>query len=460
MDAFETELMRRSPLAACVLGMFDHALDDQLLASIWDTHRGRCYQDVLRFEDFLRLMRDALIHHNGSAHKLFVQLESRQAHPVDESNFYRKLSHMPVELSRALLSQCTQRLSELLPGVVVKLPACLDAFEVIAGDGKAIKKAAKRLAPTRGFVGKLLGAKALVAINLRSGLAIAMSDSLDGLSNDVPLVPLLMPQLYDLVGERPILSVWDRQFDHLTTLALLAARPQDAFVVRMSRSQTPFVVESSVETRDAQGRQVVDEIGTFGSGKKAIRVRRIRLVREENQGEEDVMLLTNLLDREQYAASDLLELYRHRWDIEQVFQQVTETFGLSRLIGSGPQAVLLQFGFCLLLYNLMQIVKAYVAEDGKVLASMVSMYYLFDDVRTELTSWAYHGNGQWPRMQRGATELIQHLRLLLKGSWDPIRYRKQPDKKPRPRAGPKQWLEGGHSSVQRVLEGRAKAVLR
>ena len=155
MDAFETELMRRSPLAACVLGMFDHALDDQLLASIWDTHRGRCYQDVLRFEDFLRLMRDALIHHNGSAHKLFVQLESRQAHPVDESNFYRKLSHMPVELSRALLSQCTQRLSELLPGVVVKLPACLDAFEVIAGDGKAIKKAAKRLAPTRGFVGKL-----------------------------------------------------------------------------------------------------------------------------------------------------------------------------------------------------------------------------------------------------------------------------------------------------------------
>jgi Transposase DDE domain len=460
MDAFEQELIRRSPLAACVLGIFDFVFGDQLLASIWDAQRGRCYEDVLKFEDFLRLMRDALIHHEGSAHKLFLQLESRDAHPVDESNFYRKLANTPVELSRALLSQCTQRLGELLPQALVKLPRCFDGFEVIAGDGKAIKKAAKRLAPTRGFVGRLLGAKALVGINLRNGMAIAMSDSLDGMSNDVPLVPLLMPQLYEVVGQRPILSVWDRQFDHLSTLAHLSQRQQDRFVVRLSRCQTPFVVESSVKTRDAQGRGVLDEVGVFGRDKKAIRVRRITLFRQESEGEEDVTLLSNLLDRRQYAASDLLELYRHRWDIEQVFQQVTETFGLSRLIGSAPQAVLLQFAFCLLLYNLMQVIKAYVAEDGQVLASMVSMYYLFDDVRTELTAWAYHTDGQWPRTRRTAGQLIRHVRSLLKGSWDPIRYRKQPDKKPRPKPGPKRWLRGGHSSVQRVLEGRAKAVLR
>jgi hypothetical protein len=460
MNGFEKELLRRSPLAECVLGIFDFVFDDQLLDSIWNTHRGRCYEDVLRFNDFLRLMRDALVHHKGSAHKLFLQLESRDSHPVDESNFYRKLSNMPVELSRALLSQCTGRLGHLLPGAVVNLPGCFDGFEVIAGDGKAIKKAAKRLAPTRGFVGKLLGAKALVGLNLRNGMAIAMSDSLDGLSNDVPLVSKLMPQLHEVVKERPILSVWDRQFDHLSTLACLSQRPQDAFLVRMSRSQTPFVVESSVETRDTQGRRVLDEIGVFGSGKKGIRVRRITLFRRESEGEDDVMLLSNLLDRQRYTASDLLELYRHRWDIEQVFQQVTETFGLSRLIGCSPKAVLLQFSFCLLLYNMMQVVKAYVAEDGQVLASVVSMYYLFDDVRTELTAWAYHTNGQWPRTRRTARQLIGHLRSLLKGSWDPIRHRKQPDKQPRPKPGPKRWLRGGHSSVQRVLEGRAKAVLR
>jgi hypothetical protein len=460
MDAFERELMRRSPLAACVLDICDFVFDDQMLNSIWEAHRGRCYEDILKFDGFLRLMRDALLRHGGSAHKMFVELESRKAHPVDESNFYRKLAHMPVELSRALLCQGTQRISQLLPEALVKLPGCFDGFEVIAGDGKAIKKAAKRLAPTRGFVGSLLGAKALVAVNLRNGLAIAMSDSLDGLSNDVPLVSLLMPQLYGVVDQRAILSVWDRQFDHLSTLVTLSKRPQDAFVVRLSRCQTPFEVESSVETRDAQGRRVVDEVGMLGSGKRAIRVRRIRLLRQKSEGEEDVMLLTNLLDRSVYAASDLLELYRHRWNIEQVFQQVTETFGLSHLIGCQPQAVLLQFSYCLLLYNMMQVVKAYVAEDGQVLASMVSMYYLFDATHTELTAWAHHTDGQWPRKQLDAGQLQARLRSLLNGSWHPIKYGKKPDKKPRPKPKPGRWLKGGHSSVQRALEGRAKVVAR
>jgi hypothetical protein len=65
MDAFKAELMRRSPLAACVLEACDFIFDDQLLDSIWEKHRGRCYQDVLRFDQSLRMMRDALIRHNS-----------------------------------------------------------------------------------------------------------------------------------------------------------------------------------------------------------------------------------------------------------------------------------------------------------------------------------------------------------------------------------------------------------
>ena len=95
--------MRRSPSAASVLEISDFIFDDRLLESIWNQHNGRCYEDVLSFTSFLRLMRDALIRHGGSAHKLFVDLESRKAQPVDESNFYRKLARTPVDLSRALL---------------------------------------------------------------------------------------------------------------------------------------------------------------------------------------------------------------------------------------------------------------------------------------------------------------------------------------------------------------------
>jgi hypothetical protein len=363
-----------------------------------------------------------------------------------------------------LLRQCTARLAELMPANPVTLAGCFDGFEVIVGDGKQIRNAAKRLAPTRGYIGGLMGAKALVAMNVRSGLAIAMSDSLDGLSNDVPLVPALMQQLRELI-QRPILSIWDRQFDDVGTLRHLSAREGqgqgrgDAFIVRLKQKNHTFCTESLIESTDAQGRTVRDEIGLLGKGKRRLRVRRITLFRARADGEQDVVLLSNLLDRAAFAAGEVLEVYRRRWGIEQIFQQVTQTFALEHLIGCTPRAVLLQFAYCLLLYNLVQLIKTYVAEDGKVLASVVSTFYLFNDIRRELTAWAYHGPGTWPRPrgrgQRDAAQMRQRLRELLAGSWNEITYTKAADKKPRKKRPPRLRLQGGFSSVQRMLEGKA-----
>src|SRR5207237_948080 len=196
------------------------------------------------------------------------------------------------------------------------------------------------------------------------------------------------------------------------------------------------------------GRRVLDEIGTLGQGKQQMRVRRITLFRDHDEDEEDVVLLSNLLDRDLYKVQEVLDLYRRRWGIEQVFQQVTETFSLQHLIGSSPQATLLQFSFCLLLYNVMQVVKAYVAEGGGVPASACSIFHLLDDVRKQMQAWASLTDGSWPAHQRDAATMRDRLRTLLRGSWNPIRYRKASDKKPRGKPKPKQRLHGGYSSVQ------------
>ena len=57
MAEFEKELLRRSPLASCVLEVYDYLFDQQMLNAIWEGHRGRCYEDVLTFEDLLKLTR-------------------------------------------------------------------------------------------------------------------------------------------------------------------------------------------------------------------------------------------------------------------------------------------------------------------------------------------------------------------------------------------------------------------
>jgi hypothetical protein len=495
MTAFTSELMRRSPLAGCVLELSDYLFDESFLRDVYDPNRGRCYQDVLGFDDVLRMMRDALVRHGGSAHALFVELEADGAHPADESSFYRKLAKMPVAVSRALLHQGAAKLRALmpepstresasglpgsadtlpgsadtLPGSADTLPGCFDAFEVVIADGKKIKDAARRLAPTRGFTGALIGARALVAIDARTGLALAMSQSLDGMGNDSPLVPGLMEQLVQIAGPRPILSVWDRGFGEPKTMRAMTSRPGDRFIVRVKKNHS-FTAVSCVQSIDDKGRTIIDEIGFSGGGTPrargratpwrgaALSTRRITLKRT-GAGEEDVTLVTDLTDPALYPAADILALYAKRWGIEQVFQQVTQTFSLQHLIGASPKAVLLQFAFCLLLYDMMQVIRAWVARDGKALATMVSMHYLFDHTRRQLQAWAYHADDAWARVGGRTPEAMrQRLAVLLKGVWNAKRFTKAADKKRRVKSKPKGRFRGGHSSVQRVLEGKAKVI--
>jgi hypothetical protein len=99
-----------------------------------------------------------------------------------------------------------------------------------------------------------------------------------------------------------------------------------------------------------------------------------------------VILVTSLEDADAYPAADLLWLYHQRRDIERAFQKVTEVFGLQRLIGSTPQACIFQFAFCLLLYNIMQLLRGYIAEAQGREAEQISLEKLFDDVERELVA--------------------------------------------------------------------------
>ena len=83
-------------------------------------------------------------------------------------------------------------------------------------------------------------------------------------------------------------------------------------------------------------------------------VRQIHLVRP---GAEDIYLVTDLLDEKTYPAEDLLAVYLKRWEIERVFQKITDVFQLGHLIGSTPEATIFQASFCLVLYNLLEVMR-------------------------------------------------------------------------------------------------------
>jgi hypothetical protein len=477
-NGFKRAVSDRLPLARAALEAFAFAFEPQRLTDLYDRHRGRAYTDALTFPHLVGLVRSCLLEHEGSGHRGCTEAERDGTLEVDESSFYRKLAKMPVAVSRALLREGTARLGELCAGAAAGkaadlLPACFDAMEAVVLDGKKVKRAARRLKPTRGYKGALIGAKALVAMSLRSGLALAMSDSLDGQTNDVPLVPELLPQVRAAVAG-PILWMADRQFGGLGIPPQLTARAGDHYVVRVSTS-TPFTPDPehpAKHSKDQAGREIIDEIGTFGVKRGTLRVRRVTL-RTGRAGNRtgkgsgaggDVILITDLVDRTAYPAADLLKLYRRRWGIERMFQEVTETFSLKHLIGCTPRAVLFQFAFCLLMYNLTQVLKRHLAADGDVDVAIVSTRNLFYDLRRELQVWNYLGLAA-PAAAAAADDddaipgdaeaMRRRLAALMKGIWDPRVYTKASDKTPRTKPM-RTSLQGGHTSVQKILDGRVK----
>ncbi len=388
MEAIGKEVLARMPLAQAVLWLWRQVTSEDRLQGIWERSRGRNYEQVITFPTMVALISDALLQ-SGSGRRSFEKGVEAGTLPASFQAAYGKLGRMPIAVSQTLLQELTASLQQMFPEWAMwAIPESLQSFQVLIYDGKAIKRVAKRMKALRGVPGGVLGGRALVAMEWTTGLAVTMQGHPDGEINDVRL----LKDLTDQVCERrpgPRLFVMDRAFCDLNQPRYLTRSPGDRFLVRYHPKVSFHRDLSRAERRgvDERERPYVETWGDLGSPRnpqRQIRVRRIELPLSKG---ETLVLITDLIDPDEFPAVDLLWIYAQRWDIERMFQQVTEVFGLDHLIGSTPQGSLFQFAFCLVLYNMIQVIRAYVAQARNLEPAAISTEKLFDDVKRELTAW-------------------------------------------------------------------------
>lgn len=203
---------------------------------------------------------------------------------------------------------------------------------------------------------------------------------------------------------------------------------------------------------DTQGRTFREEWDWLGAANHPKRryVRQITLLRP---GEADVAIVTDLVDAELYPAAELLEHYLQRWGIEQVFQKVTEVFHLQGLIGSTPKATIFQFAFCLVLYNLIQLIRGYVAIHQQRQTETISIENLFLDVHRQMTVWSVPVGSKVPLEIPAVSDLqalADRLHTLLAYQWSD-RWIKAVNKNRRPHVAKPH--NRTHGSVFHVLQG-------
>jgi hypothetical protein len=450
---FAREILSRLPLAEAVLSLWRWVADPLFLLSVFARHRGQGYEKEISFGVLVQLIADALLEHQGSGKKSFARGREQGLLTASVQAVYQKLGGIPLGLSEAWLAESTARLRPVYPEAArLPLSSVFRDLEIIVVDGKAIKRVAKRLKPLRGRKGGVLGGKALVALALRSGVVVAMATHADGETNEAKLVPALLPQVRERVAGRR-LWVADRQFCDLTQPAAFA-QAGDHCLVRY-HPKTPFSAEAAHPVQrgqDAQGRVWEQDWGWLGSEQAKHRrfVRRLTLYRP---GEETIILLTDLLDATRFPAPDLLDLYLARWSIERVFQQITEVFHLQTLIGTTPQGTVFQFAFCVLLYNLVQVVRAYVATAQARPVPTISTELLFDDVHRQLVALTELVPAERIEFVAPVLPTEEALRAqltrLLATVWT-NRWLKQPAKK-RTAPAPRTPIRGNHTSVFRLV---------
>ncbi len=451
MDGWQSTVMEKLPLAEAVLQAWRFVTDELFLAQVFDRYRGRSYTQALSFDSIVHLTGEALLEHGGSGHRAIQHAERRQPLAASAEAFYGKLRRVPPALSHGFLAESTQRLRQLLATTRSPLPKSLGQFEVLAIDGKKIKHAAKRLIAARKFRGSVLGGKTLVALCLRTGLAVAMNSHCDGEVNDPPLVPELVSQVRALLPN-PRLYVLDRQFCDLKIPGLLT-EVEDHYVIRY-HVKVSFTQDSRRRVRhgeDSQGRKFQEEWGWLGVPTQKMR-RYVRRITLDRCGQENLILVTDLLEAKAYPAADLLELYRQRWGIERVFQQITEVFHLRHLIASTPEGTIFQCAFCLLLYNLLHLERGYVAQQQSMALEAISLENMFYDAHRQLTAWNELLGPAWTvrHMEQGPTAKALSVRLhqLLAKAWhDDWKKSAKKNYRPPPEKPPS---AGGHTSIYRL----------
>lgn len=454
------EVLARLPLAEAFYRLWRHLTDDAVVQSIFDQHRGRSYQQDLSFADVVQVVADAITRFHGRGRPAISRAIEQQQLDTQQRAVYGKLSRIPLTLSEALLTHLTSRLHAVFPTQVrhTLLPASLAELEVVIIDGKKIKQVAKRLLELRGRPGKVFGGKLLVAYQPAKGIAVSLVADPDGEANDIRLVPQLLPAVRTCVGG-PRLWVADRQFCDLDQPGRFIEEG-DHYLIRFA-SKTSFHPDPKRPRSsgvDGQGRTFHEEWGWMGVPSQGDRRRYVRRIYLERPGEEAVILVSDLLDEVRYPAVDLLVVYLSRWQIETVFQKITEVFALEHLIGCTPQATVFQASLCLVMYNVLEALRCQIAASRpKPLEPQeLSLGKIFGDVHEELVGLhrvlSVEEIVGCVKETGTLEELLDRLRVCVVAAWSPDWLKIVP-KKPRVyKPKTKDKKSGAHTSVHKLLQ--------
>lgn len=440
--------VEQCPAAVMVRATLENLLRPERLDQIFRDAADRQYSKVLLFSQVVAVMGAVATRTHRSVHAAY--LAHREQVGVSAAALYEKLSRLEPEVSAALIRQMASDAAPVIDAMPGGRRNVLPGWEVHYLDGNHLAGSQHRLAVTRSTREGVLPGQSLALLDAQRGLITDLVPCEDGHAQERALLPELLRRL-----SAGMVVVADRNF--CTTRFLFGLRDVGAFFVIRQHSST--LTWKPVGPGRRVGRVdsgvVYEQRVELADGSQLWRLRRItiRLDRATENGDREIHLLSNLPGK-LVSAKRIASVYRGRWTIEGVFQQLTDVLRCEVQTLGYPKAALFAFATAVLAYNTYAVVKAALrsAHGEQTIQEKLSDYHLVNHVaQAQVGMQVAVEPAVWEPYQRMPAGRLGCLLVRWAKQVDLARYPKKKRGPKKPRPARKRGNRNHHVATARLL---------
>jgi len=368
---------QHSPVTVMARAAMEHALSTSTLDALFERTAERQYTRELLFSSCVQLMTLVVCNVQPAIHAAYQDIADSL--PVSITSIYNKLNSLEPNVSAALVRHTASAFEPVIRSMGGQNPELLPGYRVKIVDGNHLAATERRLGVLRqSYAGPLPG-QCLVILDPSLMQAIDVLPCEDGHAQERSLTEPLLSCV-----ESNDVWVADRNF--CTTKLLFGIAERHAFfLIRQHATAAPWQMTGARQRKGRIDTGVLYEqdIVLTEPGSEPQRARRstVQLDKPTRDGEMEIHVVTNL-PKGAVTAKQVAEVYRKRWTLEVLFQELTVTLNCELNTLGYPKAAL--FGFCvaLMAYNVVSVVKAALrAEHGhKTIEEQVSGFYIANEV--------------------------------------------------------------------------------
>jgi hypothetical protein len=365
-----------SPAAVMHRAVMENVFAPEKLDALFRRTAVEQYERELLFSTLVDLVSLVVCRSSKSVHAAYVQ--KRQKVAVSARALYDKLAGVESGVSRAIVQYSAGEIGELIRRCRGHRASLLKGYKVRILDGNHLSGTQHRLKVLRGTAAGALPGQSLVLLDPQRMLIEDAIPCEDGHTQERALLDQVLPSI-----RKNDLVIDDRNF--CTLGFLFGLKQAKAYFVTRQHARMPCTPlgKTRYVGRCSTGRvyEQMAEIRHPQTG-KVTHVRRItvKLSQATRDGDMEIHLLTNLPAK--VGAVKIAELYRHRWTLEQAFNELTTHLRCELNTLGYPKAALFAFCVAACAYNMLAAVKGALrgVHGEETMETKVSNYFLTDEI--------------------------------------------------------------------------------